>query len=56
MEIVTDVIGTLMFIFLAVFMYINLHVEEEKVAKERIPLMWEEGGWLNKLWKMAKEK
>jgi hypothetical protein len=50
MELVYDILGFIMFGFLGLMMYVNLHMEEEKRAKERMPLMWEEGGFLRTFW------
>jgi hypothetical protein len=50
MELVYDIIGFGLFGFLALLLYVNLHMEEEKELGERIPLMWEEGGWLRTFW------
>lgn len=50
MELVYDILGVALFAFLGLLVYVNLHMEEEKFAKEHIPLMWEEGGWLNTFW------
>jgi hypothetical protein len=50
MEQVYDIIGFGLFGFLALLLYVNLHMEEEKTLGEHIPLMWEEGGWLRTFW------
>lgn len=50
MELLYDILGVALFTFLIFLMYVNLHMEEEKVAGEHIPLMWEEGGWLYEFW------
>jgi len=50
MELVYDVLGIALFAFLGLLMYVNLHMEEEKRANESLPLMWEEGGFLNTFW------
>lgn len=50
MEWLTDILGIALLAFLNLLIYVNLHIEEEKVLGERIPLMWEEGGWLRTFW------
>ncbi len=50
MEIVYDIIGIALFAFLVLLIYVNLHMEEEKRSNESLPLMWEEGGFLNTFW------
>jgi hypothetical protein len=55
MDILLEVLGWSLFSFLAFLMYINLHMENEKHLGERLPLMWEEGGFLNDFWKWLKK-
>lgn len=50
MEWLTDILGIALLAFLNLLIYVNLHIEEEKVLGERIPLMWEEGGFLRTFW------
>jgi len=55
MDILLEVLGWSLFSFLAFLMYINLHMENEKHEQERLPLMWEEGGFLNDFWQWLKK-
>ena len=55
MDILLEFLGWCAFAFLMVFMYTNLHMEEEKRQSKRLPLMWEEGGFLNDFWKWLKK-
>lgn len=50
MEMVYDILGFIMFGFLLLLVYVNLHMEEEKRLELRLPLMWEEGGFLRTFW------
>jgi len=50
MEIVYDILGVIMFGFLILLVYVNLHMEEEKRLSERLPLLWEEGSFLRTFW------
>ena len=55
MDILLEVLGWSLFGFLAFLMYINLHMENEKHEQESLPLMWEEGGFLNDFWQWVKK-
>lgn len=50
MEMVYDILGFIMFGFLLLLVYVNLHMEEEKRLELRLPLIWEEGGFLRTFW------
>jgi len=50
-----EILGWCVFGFLAFLMYVNLHMENEKHLGERLPLMWEEEGFLNDFWKWLKK-
>jgi len=50
MELVYDILGIALFTFLVLLIYVNLHMENEKHREESLPLMWEEGGFLNTFW------
>jgi hypothetical protein len=55
MDMLVEVLGWCAFGFLIFFMYINLHMENEKHQGESLPLMWEEGGFLNSFWQWLKK-
>lgn len=55
MELVYDILGIALFTFLLFLIYVNLHMENEKHQGERLPLMWEEGGFLNDFWQWVKK-
>ena len=50
MDILTDIFGIFLFGLLGVIIYVSLHMEEEKRLELRLPLMWEEGGFLRTFW------
>ena len=56
MEMVYDILGFIMFGFLLLLVYVNLHMEEEKRLELRLPLIWEEGGFLRTFWNKVKTK
>jgi len=55
MDILVDILGVTLFLFLLLLLYVNLHMENEKHCKESLPLMWEEGGFLNDFWQWLKK-
>lgn len=55
MELVYDILGIALFTFLLFLIYVNLHMENEKHQGESLPLMWEEGGFLNDFWQWVKK-
>tara|TARA_B110000238_G_C16000061_1_gene384040 strand:+ start:645 stop:818 length:174 start_codon:yes stop_codon:yes gene_type:complete len=54
MDMLLELLGWCAFAFLIFFMYINLHMENEKSKGESFPLMWEEDGFLNDFWQWLK--
>ena len=50
MDILTDIFGIFLFSLLGIIIYVSLHMEEEKRLELRLPLMWEEGGFLRTFW------
>jgi hypothetical protein len=55
MDMLVELLGWCAFGFLIFFMYINLHMENEKSKGESFPLMWEEDGFLNDFWQWLKK-
>jgi hypothetical protein len=55
MDMLLELLGWCLFGFLIFFMYVNLHMENEKHQGESLPLMWEEGGFLNSFWQWLKK-
>lgn len=50
MTILTDIFGIFLFCLLGLIVYVSLHMEEEKRLELRLPLMWEDGGFLRTFW------